>query len=179
MRDLPAAPLDQVSRGQLADRLVVRAHETGLHPGNRPVNQDEWSIPSLDLFERPSSGLRRRQNQSVHLARQQGLGFALFQFGILFEVRNDDVIAMRPHRLSNRFSNLREKRVGKIRKQQSNGEGTPGHQAASDPVGLIVELFRPSQDFLAGRDADLPLVPQDLGHGHYGNVQDHGRCPAW
>ena len=174
MRNSTAPLLNQMSRGQLTDGMVVRTHEASLHPGNGAVNQDEWSFALHDVLERAGSRLRRCQDQPVHLTGQERLGFILFQLRILFKIRDDDVIAVRPHRVSDCLGDLREKRVGKIRQQQSDGEGSPGYQAARDPVGLIIELLGSLQDTLPGSGADLALVAQDLGHRDHGNIQSPG-----
>ena len=112
MRNSTATPLDEVGRGQLADGLVVGPYETGLHSRNRAINQDERHLSPLHVRESLGSRLRRCQDQPVHLSRQQRLGFVSFQFGIFVEIRNDDVITMRPHGFRHRLGNLREKEDG-------------------------------------------------------------------
>jgi len=84
--------------------------------------------------------------------------------GIFLEIRNDDVIAVRPHRIRNRLGDFREKGWVKSGKQQSDGERYAGSPAARDPVGLIIDFFASPQDALPGSGADLALVAQDFGH---------------
>ena len=146
MRNATATPLDQVGRSQLADGLVIDSDETGLHSSDGAIDQNERNLPLLHVAKALAPGLRRGQNQPVHLPGQQRLGFVSLQLGVFLEIRNDDVIAMRSDCLGYCFGDFREKRMGEVGQQQSNGKGAPGYQTAGDPVGLIVQGLGPAQD---------------------------------
>ena len=166
MRDATATLIDQMSCRQLPDGLIVHPYETGLHSGDRAIDQNKRNFPLLHISESPCTGLSRGHNQPVNLPGQQRLRFVSFQLGAFLEIRNDDVISMRSDSLGYCFGDFREKRMSEVGQQQSDGKSAPCHQTACNPVGLIVQGLGPPQDPGPRGGADLALITQDLGDGN-------------
>ena len=90
---------------------------------------------------------------------------------VLFGVRNDNLIAERPEFSANALGDLGEKRVHEIGNDQSHHVRSPRHQAASDPVGPVIQLARTIHYAAPGLFADIAMAPQRLRNSHQRHTQ--------
>src|SRR5579862_7035687 len=156
MRDYAASSVDEMLRRQSADSMVVGSDKRCLQSRDGPVYQHVWNIPPLNSLEQIEmvDRLGGSDDETIHLPSQKRFGLTQFQFGIFFEIGNDHVVSMRPHRLRHSPSDLGKEGMSEIGQQKSDGVSSPRDQAASHPIHLIIELLRPPQDAFARGHAD-------------------------
>ena len=171
--DPPAAALDQMLGRQPANSLVIGAHVGRAWARNSAVHQHVRHPARFDFREYffRVRRLHRRQDQAIHLARQQTFDLARLQAGIFFGIADHHVVTERPHGAGYAFGDFGEKRVHQVRHHQPHDERAPRRQAARHPIGLVVQFLDAGENAAACLGTDIGAAPHNFRDGHNRDVQ--------
>ena len=176
VRDAAAAAFDQVLGRQPANRFIVGPHVGRVHARDSAVHQHIRHAARFDPREYVFRirRLGRRQNEPIHLTRQQAVDFAGLQARIFFGIADHHVVTQRPHGAGYTFGDLGKERMHQVRHHQAYHECAPRRQAARHPVGLVVEFLDTGEHPATGFGTDIGAAPDNFRYGHNRDVQVPG-----
>ncbi len=91
-----AANFDQVPGGDVAQKLIINAHEVGRKAFEPSVQQNMWNTFFPQQLKHPWAGLRGRKQQCVHAPGNQLIDNLFLEFRLLLGRRNKQCEARSP-----------------------------------------------------------------------------------